>query len=985
MNPQQCLNAFMLFACTPVSAQTFRPGDSPIHEVMPPVPESAAQYQTMWDPFVLRGPDDRPLALQCESASLLRVTGGFDRLPWNGRQIARDAAGNWFTLLVENDRRILLSGAAGSSTNAYRPRGGDFVSFELVGPGNGAVHPAKGAVSRAGMAFDGGGRLHVIWHQPDGLWHTSAAGGDGFDKMKTRDAWSAPRRLVEGACRAGDLMRLASGRIALSYSQDDTVYFLEPGPDAKPRAVSSPAAGQVTRPANDPSAPPRPRVVDDAEMAALERDKGKVPPAERECQDAVMDLAPDGAVWLAYRRDFAIWVTRRAPAGEWSEPEMAVREYVFHPSIIVTDSGSPLITFQHEGLRRIPLDLDGNLVQRAGGGSRIGYATRAQDGWRTAALAKAEEITVRRRGMWDKRGAGRMVSQIEQFGWPVLFRDGRGVSWALWMNTSRRWVYAARWMGTEFGEVMECRGPFNAPRLALHVEKHAPPGSADAGLIIHAAAAGGDDRAIFDRLRIPSLATTDKREVVFLDNLEVAATEGLDFTLHEMTKPIPVAALSPTPGRRVAWQPSVTKHGSLYVMRYQSPEDPKNPGPALQGYAISEDGLRFRHVDAPPADLPEPEPPASRALSFWKGESRYYAQPHYPNPDTSDPAKKFIRLAFTIEDRGSYFMEFSPDGKAWTRGPQVTAVEALRERAQPNLFDAADPERPLRVYSRVYTETGRSWGVAWTRDLARWSGVEHLVDPDEPYTKPAAISPIGNTGKSYTMRGQVFLDAVAGKNEDEIYAASVKRAEGLHVCFYWPGLPGRPIADIGLAVSRDGFNFTRVQNGKRVLPLGPPGSWDSGYIFQMNPMLDGDLVRVYYRGTAASREGFDGYGHHLSEIGVATIRAYGLTSFSSRAERGSLTTIPINAPPGSKRGLAVNFDPGPAEGRLLVEVLDAATGLPFPGRGAADCQPVTANGTATPVTWAGGDTLPAGNPLRLRFHLQGRGARLHSFGFRGVE
>jgi hypothetical protein len=456
-----------------------------------------------------------------------------------------------------------------------------------------------------------------------------------------------------------------------------------------------------------------------------------------------------------------------------------------------------------------------------------------------------------------------------------------------------------------------------------------------------------------------------------------------------MDKPSPVAAVSPPPGRRVAWQPSVTKHGSLYVMRYVSPEDKKAADTVLTGYAVSDDGVRFRQVDARPANLPEPDldPNAARALAFWRGDSRYYARPHYPNPGTSDPARKFIRLTFTHEDRGSYFLEFSSDGKAWTRGPQVTAVEALRERAQPNLFDAADPERPLRVYSRVYTETGRSWGVAWTRDLARWSGVEHLVDPDEPYTKPAAISPIGNTGKSYTMRGQIFLDAVAGKNEDEIYAASVKRAEGLHFCFYWPGKPGRPLADIGIAVSRDGFNFTRVQNGRRVLPLGPPGSFDSGYIFQMSTLLDGNLVRVYYRATAASREGFDGYEHNLTEIGAATIRAFGFTSFSPRAgeQSGSLTTIPVAAPAGSKRGLAVNFDPGPAKGRLLVEVLDAATGQPIPGHSAADCQPVAADAIATPVTWSSGAALPAGKPLRLRFHLEGQSARLHSFGFREVK
>lgn len=71
----------------------------------------------------------------------------------------------------------------------------------------------------------------------------------------------------------------------------------------------------------------------------------------------------------------------------------------------------------------------------------------------------------------------------------------------------------------------------------------------------------------------------------------------------------------------------------------------------------------------------------------------------------------------------------------------------MRERAQPNLHDANDPERPLRIYSRVYTETGRSWGVIWSRDLEHWSGLEHLLDPDDPYGKTPAMEHIGTTGK----------------------------------------------------------------------------------------------------------------------------------------------------------------------------------------------------------------------------------------------
>ena len=111
-----------------------------------------------------------------------------------------------------------------------------------------------------------------------------------------------------------------------------------------------------------------------------------------------------------------------------------------------------------------------------------------------------------------------------------------------------------------------------------------------------------------------------------------------------------------------------------------------------------------------------------------------------------------MRLGFSTENRGTYWVEYSSDGAAWTDQVGTTATEAMRERGRPRFYDPTDPERPIRIYSRVYTETGRSWGVIWTQDLVHWSGLEHLLDPDDPYGQAPAQSGIGSTGKHYTMR-----------------------------------------------------------------------------------------------------------------------------------------------------------------------------------------------------------------------------------------
>ena len=756
-------------------------GENPLHTTMPPMPEEPADYVNMWDPFVLRAPGTGTgLEISAQAADRDRAMSGFDVLPWNGRQIARDSLGNWLVLLEQDVGRIFLAWRRGTSGNPYRPRGGDLTTVPLLATGDSALLPGQGEARRASMASDGENSLHVVWHRPDGLWHAQAdLGTSSLDTLGEKKAWSEPRRLAKGPCRAGDVMRDAAGTVVVSYARDDSVYF-QSVTGARAETAGGRAAGMPEMPVRG----------------------GRLPMSERECQDAVMDVAPDGSVYLAFRRDFCIWVARRTPEGKWQPPERVAREYVFHPSIMIVD-GRPLVTFLHEGLRSIPLDIGNTLSPRAGGGAILGYATLSENGWRTGVITAAEEIGVFRRGMWSKRHHGRIFPQIEQLGWPVMFRDPRGVVWALWQNTTRRWAYSARWMGEEFGQVQECRGPFNAPCLPVTAEKRAPGGAEDVGVLFFAAAAGGNNRAIFDRVRIASLSTAEDREVLFLDSLEVAGTAGAEFVLNPMTKPSPYPCLSPRGSNSIVWGASVARHGDTYVMRYSSPEGGRDDGTPRHGLAVSRDGVHFQKVDALPDDLPEAEATPSRPLEYWKSGPENRAPKQYLNPDQSDPARKHVRLGYTPEERGKYWTEYSPDGISWAGRTETAAVESMREGGRPSVFMPEDPERPIRIYSRVYTETGRSWGVIWSKDLLRWGGMEHLLDVDDPYGTRPAEDMIG-TGTRYAMRGQVYMDSVAGKGEDEIYASSVRVAEGLYFCFYWPGRQGRPLTDVSIAVSRDG-------------------------------------------------------------------------------------------------------------------------------------------------------------------------------------
>ena len=573
-------------------------------------------------------------------------------------------------------------------------------------------------------------------------------------------------------------------------------------------------------------------------------------------------------------------------------------------------------------------------------------------------------------GIWEKRFEGKFLPMVEEMWRPVLFRDRHGVPWALWQNTTRRWAYCARWLGDGFGQVHECRGPLNAPGQPVSAEKLMPANATDVGLLFFAA-----NRVIFDRLKIPALSLSEDREILFLDSLEVGQTEGLDFVLNQMAKHPTNPVLSPGPvgskDDRLIFSGRVGKRGKTYVMSY-SYQSWAESGYKSGALALSEDGIHWRKVDK----LPDGLPPAEGDGLPMNPVNRGY----FDNPDPSNPAKKFMRVNTFGEVwyKGSKRIVYSPDGDHWTDGPEVSILNAIYEGGTPNLWDTLDiPDRRIKIYGRVFSTNARSCGMMWSKDLLHWEGAEHPLDPDDPYGKPLPKPGAG------PLRGQIFLDACAGKGEDQLYSCTVRIVEGLYMCLYWP-CSFEHRYDGALAVSRDGFNFTRVKNGGRTLPVGPAGAWDSGIIKMGWPQRDGDVMRDYYGGSAW-HHGVEPY-RPAWHIGLATIRVNGWTYYTPKAEdyRGVLTTIPIGAPDGVRKQLTVNIErPGAAS--LSVEVLDAATGAPLPGFTASDFQPLKADGLAVPATWKGGNALPNGKPIRLRFHLHGKGARLYSFGLRAAR
>jgi hypothetical protein len=62
--------------------------------------------------------------------------------------------------------------------------------------------------------------------------------------------------------------------------------------------------------------------------------------------------------------------------------------------------------------------------------------------------------------------------------------------------------------------------------------------------------------------------------------------------------------------------------------------------------------------------------------------------------------------------------------------------------------------------------------------------------------------------------------------------------------------------DVGLAVSRDGLEFSHIAGREALLPLGRDGSFDSRMTWVLpQPVIRGDQIFVYYAGSARNHNG----------------------------------------------------------------------------------------------------------------------------------
>ncbi|MDR2675545.1 MAG: hypothetical protein LBC18_11990 [Opitutaceae bacterium] len=384
---------------------------------------------------------------------------------------------------------------------------------------------------------------------------------------------------------------------------------------------------------------------------------------------------------------------------------------------------------------------------------------------------------------------------------------------------------------------------------------------------------------------------------------------------------------------------------------------------ATVAYADSRDGIHWRRPGLPLRPGTNQVLPSEILPDSWTV---------VPDPDATDPKKKFkifLRGGGT-RGRARYFT--SPDGLDW--GP---AGEGGITGDRSTMF--YNPFRKKWIFSLRWNSPGGRSRAYWeASDFER--GMKWLPDEPAPWARADRLDPpdprVGDRPQLYNLDAVAyeslmlgFFEILHGPENDVNARKGIPKFTGLN-----------------FAYSRDGFHWHRPDRAMAINSEYEAGKWDRGYVQSLGNIcvIRGDRLWFYYIGFAGDenvRLGENGVASSMKSglyangaTGVATLRRDGFASLDAGADGGTLLTRPVTF---SGSQLFVNA--AAPRGSLLAEICDEA-GAPIPPFTLANCIPFTGDSTLAGLRWqnAAGLSALAGKPVRIRFHLPAA-ARLYSF------
>ena len=453
---------------------------------------------------------------------------------------------------------------------------------------------------------------------------------------------------------------------------------------------------------------------------------------------------------------------------------------------------------------------------------------------------------------------------------------------------------------------------------------------------------------------------------LFVDDTTIGSMHGVVRTLHPAQKSADPVVVPDRPweGRRVYTYGTVhyAPESELFKMWYMCRPSigPRERAPTLRFgardlvlYATSDDGI---HWEKPGLGMHEFDGSRENNIVF-----DLHSPSVIVDQSDGDPEQRYKMLGVGGPER-NYWAAHSADGLTWTDypvNPVIAGSDTVTTVRDPSTGDY------LAFHKRRAPVRGHERRVVWlatSPDFQSWSESRLILVPDEE--DDAWVQPTEQRTEFYVMSGFPYGGGFLG-------LLSVFRLESVTERTGPEQGPHDGPIEAQLTHSGDGREWKRFEDRSPIIPVGETGSFDSGCILGASnpPVIYDDQVWVYYTAINVTHAG--PMPPKRITIGRACWRLDGFVSLDAGPAGGVVETVPLAF---SGERLEVNADA--SQGSLAVEVLSAA-GDPLRGYGRQHSRAIESDSVRHAVSWEAGDRLPAGNPVRLRFHL--RDAQLYSF------
>ncbi len=600
---------------------------------------------------------------------------------------------------------------------------------------------------------------------------------------------------------------------------------------------------------------------------------------------------------------------------------------------------------------------------------------------------------------------------------PALAVDVHGVAWLFAVGLEQRGLFYRRFMGSGFGDECECGGAPGTWTLSLGYSVQPVVREHDDGFALLAGEyieEPKEYRYRFHDVQVPRYSVRDGRHVLFMDLLEVADLESLQQGVNSAARsdanPLNLNGPPGSPDAAVAGYACVIYENGKFRLWYNADSDEPGRGWVIC-YAESNDGI---HWTKPELGLVNYKGSKKNNLLF-PIEYKTSAPFIFKDEQESDPQRRY-KMCFEAAFQGATcaYLGLSADGIHWQWPPHPLWGKSPAMPAAKRSVKGFHPwHEPLSSF--FYDP------VAWHPDY-RWKAYGQDAYAGYPHFDPRPVRnlSLAHGATPYDLAGfdgNPVMEPRVGYHEDQIHGGLVQPYQGMYVCLYqhWWGDDWN--VDLRLAASRDGIHFVRVKPKRSVLPLGTPGSWDSGMVCTPNQLLhhDGKLW-LYYRGSVGTLATGRIIQEHADEpkkqeeawsmlTGLARLREDGFAYLTPAAPEylaqpprtttvpnyrldttGRVTTIPIDAAGIGERSLHVNvefFAPGVA--RLRAQLRDADTGKVIEGYSFNESGALREASLDRKMTWKGSADLGGVKAKRVRVEFELLGTldqpKLYSFWF----